>query len=146
MQILDKLRKSDSFYKINASSQVRDIKYMTNDYGRLINYSDEYKQKANELVEKYELNKSLKLIRKVMIAKGKYNNFDLEIIEEAIATFEPKNKYFDRTTKNVYVNLDNCYGRHIAIYNDAYVNNQMLQQFAVAVSKENYLYEEKYIN
>lgn len=143
MRILDKLRKGDSFYKINPSSQVRDIKYMTNDYGRLINYSDEYKQKANELVEKYELNKSLKLIRKVMIAKGKYNNFDLEIIEEAIATFEPKNKYFDRTTKNVYVNLDNCYGRHIAIYNDAYVNNQMLQQFAVAVSKENYLYEEK---
>ena len=136
------VRMSGVYHKLNTGYFVRQIKYISNDYGRLINSSTELSVELNNYIEEYELAKSLKFLKKVLIENEKYNIFDLQLIESTIATFEENDKYFFNQNKG-YIYVENCYGRYLSIRENDKVLNAFLDDFGKTLYQDNYLLDER---
>lgn len=140
---LYELRSNNVFHISGFDGYLRSIKYVSNDYGRMVNFSEEMRMKANEVVQNYEVAKNFKFLKKILLSSKKYNEFDLVTIEQAIATFETNTKYFDKKNSKSFKHVENCYGRYLANHYSNDVYELLIEDITHEISQNNYLRRER---
>ncbi len=140
---LYELRSNNVFHISGFDGYLRGIKYVSNDYGRMVNFSEEMRKQANEVVQNYEVAKNFKFLKKILLSTKKYNEFDVVTIEQAIATFETNTKYFDKQNSKSFKHVENCYGRYLANHYSNEVYELLIEDITHEISHDNYLRKER---
>lgn len=142
-QELYNLRKNNVFHIKNFNNYIKRSKYMSNDYGRMINFSEEIKDRANKVAQDYEVAKNFKFLKKILISNKNFNDFDLVTLEQSIATFESETKYFNRKNSKTFIHVENCYGRYLSNKYSLDVYGLLIEDLTNELSLEEYLYNER---